>query len=250
MMSSLLEKLKNGLLVSCQASPGWPFFGPENMQKMAIAAEQGGAAGLRACWPDNIRMIKEASSLPIVGVNKIIRGKPTAADVIITPNFEAAAEIIEAGCDILGIDCTARGRSWNDIEKLLDEIKKHYPHVPIMADISTVEEGTMAAQMGVDILSTTLSGYTNTSLGITEDEARALTSYPEGREPPPDLELIKALREKSDLLINAEGRFWEAGQVQEAFRSGANMVTVGTAITAPQLITKRFISAIREVTQN
>jgi len=246
-MHTLLEQLKNGLIVSCQASPGWPFFGEDNMQKMAVAAREGGAAGIRACWPGNIRMIKKVCTLPVVGVNKIFNGKPTAADVVITPTFEAAAEIIEAGCDILGIDCTARGRTWEDVRALLCDIRKRYPHIPIMADISTVEEGIMAAQMGADIVSTTLSGYTNTSLGISEEEARALTSYPQGQEPPPDLKLIEELRRHTNKYINAEGRFWETGQVRLAFRSGADMVTVGTAITAPQLITKRFVSSIKSM---
>jgi len=243
-MHTLLEQLKNGLIVSCQASPGWPFYGEDYMQKMAVAAMEGGAAGIRACWPGNIRMIKKACSLPIVGVNKIFNGKPTATDVVITPTFEAAAEIIEAGCDILGIDYTARGRTWEDVRKLLHDIRKRYPHIPVMADISTVEEGVMAAQMGVDIVSTTLSGYTNTSLGISEGEAEALTNYPDGQEPPPDLKLIEELRRHIDKYINAEGRFWETGQVRQAFQLGADMVTVGSAITAPQLITRRFVNSI------
>ena len=246
-MNMLLERLKNGLIVSCQAFPGWPFFGAEHMQRMAVAAQEGGAAGIRACWPDNVRLIKQAASLPVIGINKVFQGKPSAADVVITPNFEAAAEIIEAGCDILGMDCTARGRSWDDVHTIINTIQNHYPHIPIMADISTAEEGKMAAQMGVTILSTTLSGYTNTSLGITEEQARSLTHYPDGKEPLPDFELIKILRQNTDLCINAEGRFWEIQQLQEAFRCGADMVTVGTAITAPQLITKRFVNAIREI---
>ena len=181
----------------------------------------------------------------MVGVNKVFNGKPTAADVIITPTFEAAAEIIEAGSDIVGLDCTARGRSWDDVHKIVSDIKKFYPHVPIMADISTAEEETMAAQMGVDSVSTTLSGYTYTSLGMTEEESRSLTHYPAGQEPPPDFELIETLRRQTDVYINAEGRFWEPDEVRQAFRRGADMVTVGTAITAPHLITKRFVDAIR-----
>jgi len=239
--------MKKGLIVSCQASPGWPFYGSPYMQRMAVAAQQGGAVGIRACWPDDIRAVKQVVQLPVIGVNKVYRNRPTAADVIITPTLESAIEIVEAGCDILGIDCTARGRSWDDVAQLLDNIRAFYPDIPIMADISTLEEGLMAAQMGVQFLSTTLSGYTNTSLGLTEEEARKHTSYPEGNEPPPDLDLIVRLRESTSLLINAEGRFWTTEQVCQAFRNGADYVTIGTAITAPQLITKRFVDAIREV---
>jgi len=248
-MNPVLEKLKGGLIVSCQASPGWPLYGSENMQKMAIAATVGGAAGIRACWPGDIAAVKEVTSLPIIGVNKIYSKQPTAADVIITPSFEAAVAIIEAGCDIVGIDCTARGRSYEQLAEIIFALKKHYPDIPLMGDLSTLEEGLMAAKFGVDILSTTLSGYTNTSLGISEEEARQLSSYPEGQEPPPDYELIKQLRRQTDKLINAEGRFWEIGEVKEAFRLGADMITIGSAITAPQLITKRFAYAVKEVTE-
>lgn len=244
-MQDIVKQLCNGLIVSCQASPGWPFFGPDSMQRMAVAAKQGGAAGIRACWAADIRAVKQAVDIPVVGVNKIIGERmPTAADVIITPTFDAAAEIIEAGCDILGIDCTARGRSYDDVARLLEEIRRHYPAIVIMADISTLEEGVTAAKMGVDIVSTTLSGYTNTSLNLSEEEARGLSKYPEGEEPPPDFDLISALRQAVDIPINAEGRIWEAEQLRQAFACGADMVTVGTAITAPQLITKRFAAAI------
>ena len=239
--------MNKGLIVSCQASPGWPFYGSTYMQRMALAAQQGGAVGIRACWPDDVRAVKEAVDLPVIGVNKVYRDRPTAADVIITPTLKSAVEIIEAGCDILGIDCTARGRSWDDVARLLDSIRALYPGLPIMADISTFEEGIKAAQLGVQYLSTTLSGYTNTSLGLTEEEARQHTSYPEGSEPPPDLDLITMLRSNTSLPINAEGRFWTTEQVCQAFRNGADYVTIGTAITAPQLITRRFVDAIREV---
>jgi len=247
MMNLILEKLKNGLIVSCQASPGWPLYGSENMQKMAVAAEVGGAAGIRACWPSDIKAVKEVCNLPLIGVNKIYKNiPPTAADITITPTYEAAVAIIEAGCDIVGIDCTIRGRSYQDLAEIIEALKKNYPHIPIMGDLSTLEEGLMAAELGVDILSTTLSGYTNTSLGISEEEARNLSSYPEGQEPPPDFELIRQLRQKTDKLINAEGRFWEIADVKEAFRCGTDMITIGSAITAPQLITKRFAYAIKE----
>ena len=246
-METTTINLKKGLIVSCQASPGWAFYGSENMQRMALAAQQGGAVGIRACWADNIRAIKQVVNLPVVGVNKVFSSRrPTAADVTITPSFEAAAQVIEAGCDILGIDCTARGRSWEDVRRLLQDIFAAYPGIPVMADISTLEEGLMATDMGAQILSTTLSGYTSTSLGLTLEQARELTGYPDDQEPPPDLELIRQLRARTSLPINAEGRYWEVQQVRQAFDNGADYVTVGSAITAPQLITRRFVQGIRD----
>ena len=116
-----------------------------------------------------------------------------------------------------------------------------------MADLSTVEEGLMAAKMGFDILSTTLSGYTYTSLGISEEEGSKLPLFSAEDQLQPDYKLIRELKEKTGLLINAEGRFWEIAQAQEAFRCGADMITIGSAITAPQKITKRFFKALSEV---
>ena len=82
-----LEKLKNGLVVSCQASPGWPLYGSEYMLKMAIAAKEGGAVALRANGKDDIKAIKQVVDLPLIGVNKIYLAPPTASDVNITPSF-------------------------------------------------------------------------------------------------------------------------------------------------------------------
>ena len=242
-----LEKLKKGLIVSCQASPGWPFYGSEYMVKMAIAAKEGGAVALRANGTADIIAIKQAVNLPVIGVNKIYNEPPTAFSVNITPSFAAAAEIIEAGCDILALDTTIRGRSRQDVKDIIDAIRSHYPEVPIMADISTLEEALLAAELGVDIISTTLSGYTNTSLGVSEEEGKLLSQYPAGAEPPPDYQLIKDIRAKTTILINSEGRFWEVAQAREAFRCGTDMITIGSAITAPQKITKRFYDALKEV---
>ena len=242
-----LSRLKNGLIVSCQASPGWPLYGSEYMVRMAIAAKEGGAVALRANGTEDIIAIKQAVDLPVIGVNKVYKEPPTAFSVNITPNYATATAIIEAGCDIVALDTTARGRSWQDVKDIIAEIRKNYPEVPIMADLSTLEEALMAAEMGVDIISTTLSGYTNTSLGVSEAEGKLLSQYPAGAEPPPDYQLIRDIRAHTKVLINAEGRFWEIAQAQEAFRCGADMITVGSAITAPQKTTKRFYDALKEV---
>ena len=57
--SSVLEQIKNKLIVSCQARVGWPMYGADIMAAFAAAAQQGGAAGIRATGADNIRKIKE-----------------------------------------------------------------------------------------------------------------------------------------------------------------------------------------------
>ncbi|WP_018963663.1 N-acetylmannosamine-6-phosphate 2-epimerase [Coprothermobacter platensis] len=234
-MNTILERLKGGLIVSCQAYEDSPLYGAEIMARMARAAEIGGAIGLRACWTQDIEAIKSVTSLPIIGINKVI--KPTTDpvnDVIITPDYESASVICETGVEILGLDCTARKRSYDDIANLIAKIKVNYPNILIMADISTLEEGLHAADIGADIISTTLSGYTTYS---RQQEA-------------PDIALVRDLYANTDKPINAEGRYWEPAQVYSAFDNGAWCVTIGSAITRPELITRRFTQSIEKYWQN
>ena len=244
-----MQPLCGKLIVSCQAFPGSPFCRAEFIAAFAKSAERGGAGGIRACWAENIRAVKAAVKLPVIGINKVTSGESMRPDrVYITPSFEAAAEVIEAGCDILGMDMTPRGRTWSEIGALVEQIKKAFPDIPIMADISTLEEGVMAEQLGADIVSTTLSGYTLESIRqMGGDTPALLAEYQKtGEIPefPPDYALIAALKERISVPINAEGRFWERADVQKGFASGADMVTVGAAITAPEAITKRFVHSI------
>jgi N-acylglucosamine-6-phosphate 2-epimerase len=250
-MNEIVELLRGKLIVSCQAFHNSPMYGTQFITAMALSAEQGGAGAVRVCWADNIRAVKAVCKLPVIGINKVTDSSVMRPDkVYITPTFEAAAEVIEAGCDILGMDFTPRMRNYADIEALVKKIRKAYPCVPIMADISTLDEGIMAAQMGADIVSTTLSGYTLDSIQqLQADTSALLEEYKKTGEIPefePDYALIDALKNRINVPINAEGRFWERNDVVNGFRAGADMVTVGTAITAPEAITKRFVHAINE----
>lgn len=248
-MNQTVQSLCGKLIVSCQASHESPLYGAEYIAAFAKCAERGGAGGVRACWAENIRAVKAAVKLPVIGINKVTNGESMRPDrVYITPSFEAAVEVIEAGCDILGVDMTPRGRSWSEIGSLVERVKRAYPNIPIMADISTLEEGVMAEQLGADIVSTTLSGYTLDSIRqMGGDTPALLAEYQKtGEIPefPPDYALIAALKERISVPINAEGRFWERADVQQGFAAGASMVTVGAAITAPEAIVKRFGAAI------
>lgn len=248
MKQQLANSLCGKLIVSCQAFPGSPFYGAGFIAAFAKSAELGGAGGIRACWKENIRAVKAAVRLPVIGINKVTGGESMRPDqVYITPSFESAAEVIEAGCDILGMDMTPRGRNWSEIGSLVERIKRAYPDVPVMADISTLDEGVMAEQLGADIVSTTLSGYTLDSIHRMGEYEALLEAYQNTGEIPefaPDYALIAALRARISVPINAEGRFWERADVLKGFASGASMVTVGAAITAPEAIVKRFVRAI------
>ncbi len=230
-MHPTVKSLLGGLIISCQAYEDTPLYGPENMKRMAECAIMGGADGLRACWPQDIRAIRSITKLPIVGINKIFKGGDLLDTIVITPTVESAAEIIEAGADIVALDCTIRPcRSFEQLCEMLHQIKKRYPEIPLMADLATLEEAKLLAETGlVDIISSTLSGYTRQSMG----------QYSHG----PDVEMVKALKQAVTVPINGEGRIWELADLHSVIDAGADMITIGTVVTRPHLIAERFVAA-------
>lgn len=226
----ILQQMRGKLIVSCQAYEDNPLYGVENMVMMAKCVLKGGAGGLRVCWPQTAKEVRKVCRVPIVGINKVI--DPLNFDmyssVFITPTYQSAVDMIEAGCDIIALDGTMRKRP-ND-EKLTDivqKIRKNYPHVLLMADLATIEEGIACAAMGFDILSSTLSGYTEETKGRNELE--------------PDYQLIKELKAKTNCFINGEGRVWNLEQLNTVWELGADMVTIGSSITNPMKTTQYLI---------
>jgi len=221
----LINSLKRKLIVSCQAWEDTPFYGANYMHAMAESALMAGAGGIRANGPENIREIKKTVKLPMIGIYKL----PDARGIkIITPNFEAARELAEAGAEIIAIDATREARS-NDEElaEFIEEIKAKLK-VLVMADISNFDEGVRAEKAGANLVATTMSGYTS------------YTKKTEG----PDLELIKQLAAVVAIPIIGEGRYANPAQVNQALDLGAHSVVVGTSITAPWEIAARFVRAI------
>ncbi|MGX4587882.1 N-acetylmannosamine-6-phosphate 2-epimerase [Paenibacillus chitinolyticus] len=223
---SLLEAVKGGIIVSCQALPDEPLFGSEMMVRMALAAEAGGAVGIRANTPVDIAAIKSRVKLPLVGLWK---RDYEGSDVYITPTLEEVEAVWRAGADIVALDATMRPRPKGEtLKEIVSEIKMR-AGVLLMADISTVEEGLYAQEAGFDILSTTMSGYTPYS------------PQQEG----PDFTLIREMAARADIPVFAEGRIHTREDAIECFRSGAHTVVIGGAITRPQQITKRFVDFVR-----
>ena len=218
----IIESLKNGLVVSCQARPGNPLRSPEIMAAMAEAAELGGAVAIRADGVRDISAIKKRVSVPIIGINKT---EPSATVPYITPDFAHAKEIADLGVEIIALDATLRPRAdGTDLGELIRRIKEELG-VIVMADIATYEEGVAAAQMGADIISTTLSGYTDYS--PFKDE--------------PDLELVRKLKATIEIPIIAEGRYNSPTLFREAIKAGAHAVVVGKSITNITFNTQLFI---------
>ena len=221
-----IPDLAGGLIVSCQASPEDPLFGPRMMAVMARAAAVGGAAAIRANGPDDIASIRAAVDLPIIGIWKV---ELPGLGVRITPELEHARAVAAAGASIIALDATDRARS--DGLALADVIKRVRGEtgLPVMADVSTIEEGLIAEDAGADLIATTLAGYT-----------RGLPA-PAG----PDLELVAALAPRLRVPLVAEGRISTPEQAAKALALGAYAVVVGHAITRPEWITARFVAALR-----
>jgi N-acylglucosamine-6-phosphate 2-epimerase len=219
-----IERIRGGLIVSCQAKEDSPLRGPTFMAAMARCAEVGGAVGIRANGPDNIEAIRKAVGLPIIGIYKI---NCPDSEPYITPTFEAAKCVAEAGADIIALDATLRPHA-NGLSacELIAQIK--ILGLPVMADISTFEEGVAAEEAGADIIATTMSGYTPYS--------RQLDG--------PDFELILEFVQAVHVPVIAEGRIWTPDQAKKAIDLGAHAVVVGTAITRPEIITERFAEAL------
>ena len=218
---------KGALVVSCQARADNPLHGPVYMSAMAQAAEAGGAKGIRANGEADVAAIRTVTALPIIGIAKVWDDR---FPVYITPGFEQAAQIAKAGADIIGIDATPRLRNGEPVERLIGRIRTGLGK-EVFADIATLQEGRAAHAAGATYVATTLAGYT--------EETASRKS--EG----PDLELLSALVAALPVPIVAEGRFDTPELVAEAFRRGAHAVVVGTAITNPREITRRFVRAIK-----
>lgn len=224
--SEILKALKGGLVVSCQALPGEPLQGSGIMAKMALAAKQGGAVGIRANGYEDIVKIKEEVDLPVIG---IIKSNYPDSEVFITPTMTEIDLIYKAGAEIIALDATSRPRPFGqDLKTFVETIRHQYPQTLLMADVSTFEEGVTAQALGFDMIGTTLSGYTTYS---KNDED-------------PDYDLMVQLVRELQTPIIAEGRINSPEALEKAFQCGIYCAVVGSSITRPQEITKRFTSAI------
>ena len=221
----LLDKLKGGLIVSCQVQPDDPVYSMDFVLKMAQAAEWAGAAGIRANSPDQIKMIKEHVDLPLIGLYKIWHED---TDVFITPTLDAARQVWNAGADIIALDCTDQlTHEGKPAWELLPLVQKEIPDALIFADVSTYEEAERAANLGADIVGPTLYGYTEATKHIEEPNLR---------------EFARMCRDFGDrAFMIMEGHIYTPEDAVKCLYLGADAVVVGSAITRPHLIAKRFV---------
>lgn len=221
----MLNNIKGKLIVSCQALEDEPLHSSFIMGRMALAAKEGGASGIRAQGIEDINEIKKNVDLPVIG---IIKRSYDDSEIYITPTLKEVEDLLNTECEMIALDATMRKRP-ND-EKLEDLVKAiHEGGKLAMADISTLEEGIQAEKLGFDCISTTLSGYTPYST----------------QSPTVDIPLLKALVEKVSVPVICEGKINTPEDLKEAFNKGAYSAVVGGAITRPQQITKRFTDILK-----
>ncbi|EPR9065396.1 N-acetylmannosamine-6-phosphate 2-epimerase [Cronobacter dublinensis] len=224
----MLEQIKGKLVVSCQALENEPLHSPFIMGRMALAAAQGGAAGIRANSVADIAAIKQQVTLPVIGIIK--RDYP-GSEVFITATMREVTELMRAAPEIIALDATARARPDGEtLEQLVWRIRRDFPEVLLMADISDVDEAVAADALGFDCVGTTLYGYTAPTRGH--------------RLPENDFALLKDVLAAVALPVIAEGNVDTPERAARCLSLGAHAVVVGGAITRPQQITRRFTDAL------
>ncbi|MCI9319032.1 MAG: N-acetylmannosamine-6-phosphate 2-epimerase [Lachnospiraceae bacterium] len=224
----LFERIKGKVIVSCQAVKGEPLYVEEKsvMYLMARAAKQAGAPAIRTSSIRDVIAIKEETGLPVIGLIKI---QYEGFESYITPTMKEVDELVEAKADVIALDCTNQKRGdGKSISEFISEVREKYPEAVLMADISTYEEGVNAWKLGMDIVGTTMSGYT------------PYTPKTDG----PDYELARRLSETLDIPVIGEGRVHSPEQAVEMLKTGAHAVVVGGAITRPLEIAQRFMKAV------
>lgn len=226
----LLNQLKGGLIVSCQALPGEPLYRADHsvMPAMARAALTAGARGIRACGVRDVAAIRQETGLPVIG---LIKKKYEGYDSYITPTMSEVDALVAAGAHIVALDCTDRARGDQmSGARYLSAVRKKYPKLMLMADISVFEEGIAAAAAGADFIGTTMSGYTPYSPQTLD----------------PDFVLVSRLAAAVDVPVIGEGRIHTPQQAVRMLECGAWSVVVGGAITRPQEIAARFVKELEK----
>lgn len=226
-ISMVLDQIKGKLVVSCQALPEEPLHSSYIMSRMAVAAKQGGAAGIRAQSVEDINAIMEVCDLPLIGIIK--RNYPDS-DVYITASMKEIEELLTTKCQIIALDATDRPRP--NGEKTEDLVARiHEAGRLAMADCSTYEECVKAQEIGFDIVSTTLCGYTPYSKKVDG----------------PNFELLKKCVDTLTVPVIAEGKINTPEDLRRVYEEcGVFSAVVGGAITRPQQITARFVGALKK----
>ena len=229
-MDSKVENLKGKLIVSCKALPDEPLHSSFIMGRMALAAKQGGACGIRANTKEDIKEIQSQVDLKII---VIVKRDYDDSEIYITPTMKEIEELMEVKPEIIAMDATIATRpEGKTLDEFFKEVKEKYPNQLFMADCSTVEEAFHADELGFDFIGTTMVGYTPQSKG---DKIEAN-----------DFEILKKIVSNVKHKVIAEGNINTPQKARRVIELGAYSVVVGSIITRPQLITKSFVEEMEK----
>ncbi|HSM83129.1 MAG TPA: N-acetylmannosamine-6-phosphate 2-epimerase [Nodosilinea sp.] len=224
-MKTILDPLKGGLVVSCQAPVDSPLHNAAAIAAIAEAALKRGAVGVRLDTPGHIQAVRALSHRPIIGLWKQVL--PPSA-VYITPQFHHAEAVAQAGSDIIAVDATQRPRPGGEtLPQLIQQIHDRLGKA-VMADVDTLDNALRAVEAGADCVGTTLFGYTEATQGQT----------------PPGFDLLQAMVEQCPIPVICEGGIASPAQARQALGLGAYAVVVGTAITGIDSLVQSYVTAI------
>lgn len=228
MKNIFLDQVKGSLIISCQALPDEPLHSSFIMSRMALAAKEAGAAGIRANSIVDIQAIQDEVDLPVIGLDKV---DYPDSPVYITPTIKEMRAVAATGCAAVACDVTGQPRP--NGEKLADIVatmRAEFPDTLLMADTDTLENVRLADELGFDIIGTTMHGYTPATKGanIADD----------------DFAYLKAVLKTTSHPVIAEGKVDTPAKMKRCLDLGCHAVVVGGAITRPLQIAKNFIDAL------
>jgi len=220
-LTELLDVLKKcPLIASAQASPNSPVDHPITLSQLALASLGQGVTALRLQGIDNIREVRKHTQSPVIG---LIKQDYSDSSVYITATRTEVESLLDAGVEVIALDATLRTRpNGETLKELIDLIHQH--KTLVLADIDSLESAEVAVNLGADMISTTLSGYTSAGM-------------PSG----PDLELVRTLVKTIKVPVIAEGRYTQRWEVESALRIGAVAVVVGGALNDPVKTTQMLM---------
>ena len=226
--SEVLDKIKNKLIISVQSAKNEPLNNEIAMNALIDTVILLGKIDvLRLAGVRDIKNTKEKykDSVVVIGITKPDVIPVNYKEIVyITPALTDAKSLIEAGADIIALDSTKRKRPNNEsLKTIIDFI--HSKNKLVMADISTFDEAEYAFNLGADIISTTLSGYTK------ETENNPET---------PDFKLVEKCKKELNCPVILEGKIKDESDVKKAFESGAYAVVIGSMVTRPHKIIENF----------
>lgn len=225
-MNNLIDKLQSKLIVSCQAPANSPLHHPEIIAAIALACVNRGAAAVRIDTPSHVRSVRaKIPHIPIIGLWK---QQELDSEVYITPRYQDAVKIIEAGADIIAIDATSRKRPGGEtVAEIIKRIHQEWGKL-VMADVDTIKNAIAAVEAGADLVGTTLYGYTS--------QTRHLS--------PPGYSLLTEMVAQLNVPVICEGGIASPAMAKKALELGAYAVVVGTAITGIDLLVQAFQEVI------